>query len=149
MENGICLGKDKNGLSGKSTIEGSAQACIFYRNARLRKNQYHASSRHRAEKNGIPFLALEPAKKEYRALLAYKEMQDVCLFSPHLQSKFPLQMNPMEFPVGVRLSEHINALLEVFEGSFVLEGPTYKFLSSSIQRSYTKLGWDIEDVNTK
>ncbi|MEI3413421.1 MAG: hypothetical protein V8Q57_09715 [Blautia sp.] len=34
----------------------------------------------------------------------------------------------MEFPVGVRLSEHINALLEVFEGSFVLEGPTYKFL---------------------
>ena len=74
-------------------------------------------------------------------------MQDVYLFSPHLQSKFPLQMNPLEFPKGVRVSEHINALLEVFEGSFTLEGTTYKFLSSSIQSSYTKLGWDIEDIN--
>lgn len=98
-------------------------------------------------KNNIPFLALEPAKKEYRSLLGHKNMQDIFLFSPHLQSQFPLQMNPLEFPKGVRLSEHINALLEVFEGSFTLEGPTYKFLSSSIQRSYTKLGWDIEDVN--
>ena len=98
-------------------------------------------------KNNIPFLALEPAKKEYRSLLGHKNMQDIFLFSPHLQSQFPLQMNPLEFPKGVRLSEHINALLEVFEGSFTLEGPTYKFLSSSIQRSYTNLGWDIEDIN--
>jgi hypothetical protein len=98
-------------------------------------------------KNHIPFLALEPAKKEYRSLLGHKNMQDIFLFSPHLQSHFPLQMNPLEFPKGVRLSEHINALLEVFEGSFTLEGPTYKFLSSSIQRSYTNLGWDIEDRN--
>ena len=56
-------------------------------------------------------------------------------------------MNPLQFPKGVRLSEHINALLEVFQGSFTLEGPTYKFLSSSIQKSYTDLGWDIEDIN--
>ncbi len=97
-------------------------------------------------KNNIPFLALEPAKKEYRSLLGHANMQDIFLFSPHLQSHFPLQMNPLEFPKGVRLSEHINALLEVFEGSFTLEGPTYKFLSSSIQRSYTNLGWDIEDT---
>lgn len=98
-------------------------------------------------KNGIPFLALEPAKKEYRSLLGHKNMQDIFLFSPHMQSHFPLQMNPLEFPKGVRVSEHINALLEVFEGAFALEGPTYKFLSSSIQRSYTNIGWDIEDVN--
>lgn len=98
-------------------------------------------------KNNVPFLALEPAKKEYRSLLGHTSMQDIFLFSPHLQSHFPLQMNPLEFPKGVRLSEHINALLEVFEGSFTLEGPTYKFLSSSIQRSYMNLGWDIEDTN--
>lgn len=98
-------------------------------------------------KNNIPFLALEPAKKEYRSLLGHDNMQDINLFSPHLQSHFPLQMNPMAFPKGVRLSEHINALLEVFEGSFSLEGPTYKFLSDSIQRAYFNLGWDIEDIN--
>ena len=95
----------------------------------------------------IPFLAFEPAKKEYRAVFRDKSCKDVFLFSPHLQSYFPLSVNPLEFPVGVRLSDHINALLEVFQGSFVLEGATYKFLSSSIENSYTDLGWEIEDVN--
>lgn len=149
VENGICLGKDKNGYPVKVPLKDLPKHAFFTGMPGSGKTNTMLHLVTELRKNGIPFLALEPAKKEYRALLAYKEMQDVCLFSPHLQSKFPLQMNPMEFPVGVRLSEHINALLEVFEGSFVLEGPTYKFLSSSIQRSYTKLGWDIEDVNTK
>lgn len=98
-------------------------------------------------KQKIPFLALEPAKKEYRSLLGHEDMQDICLFSPHLQSRFPLHMNPMAFPKGVRLSEHINALMEVFQGSFLLEGPTYKFLSSAIQKVYIACGWDMEDTN--
>ncbi|MBR3224538.1 MAG: ATP-binding protein [Atopobiaceae bacterium] len=96
---------------------------------------------------GIPFLILEPAKKEYRSLLLRNDMKDVYLFSPHLCSNFPLRVNPLEFPIGVRLSEHIEALLEVFEGSFELQGSTRKFLSSAIERSYRDLGWDVEDVN--
>ena len=56
-------------------------------------------------------------------------------------------MNPLEFPHGVQVSEHINALLEVFEGSFLLEGPTHKFLSDAIQKAYENKGWDIEDAN--
>ena len=96
----------------------------------------------------IPFLALEPAKKEYRALLGREDMANVYLFSPHIQSRFPLRVNPMEFPRGVRLSEHISSLLNVFKGSFVLEGATYKFLSSAIQNAYIGLGWDIEDINS-
>lgn len=98
-------------------------------------------------RENIPFLAFEPAKKEYRAVFRDKNSKDIFLFSPHLQSYFPLSVNPLEFPVGVRLSDHINALLEVFQGSFVLEGATYKFLSSSIENSYTDLGWEIEDIN--
>lgn len=98
------------------------------------------------KKHHIPFLALEPAKKEYRALLGHTDFEDVFLFSPHLQSRFPLHMNPLEFPRGVRLSEHINALMEVFSGSFSLEGPTYRYLCSAIQKSYFDLGWNIEDV---
>lgn len=98
-------------------------------------------------KQGIPFLALEPSKKEYRALLLDREMDDVYLFSPHLRSQFPLRINPLEFPRGVRLSEHIDALLEVFEGSFLLQGPTRMFLSRALQRSYEQQGWDVEDTN--
>lgn len=148
VKSGIYLGKDMNGYPVNFAWKDLPRHAFFTGMPGSGKTNTMLHLVTQLRKGGIPFLALEPAKKEYRALLGHKDMQDVYLFSPHLQSRFPLQMNPMEFPKGVRLSEHINALLEVFEGSFMLEGPTFKFLSSSIQRSYTDLGWDIEDENT-
>lgn len=149
IPDGIYLGEDINGYPVNFALKDFPRHAFFTGMPGSGKTNTMLHLVTQLRKRNIPFLALEPAKKEYRALLGYKEMQDVYLFSPHLQSKFPLQMNPMAFPIGTRLSEHINALLEVFEGSFTLEGPTYKFLSSSIQRSYTNLGWDIEDENTE
>ena len=147
MGNGIYLGKDLNNYPVYVPLKDLPKHAFFTGMPGSGKTNTMLHLVTQLRKNKVPFLALEPAKKEYRALLGYKEMQDIYLFSPHLQSHFPLRMNPMEFPKGVRLSEHINALLEVFEGSFILEGPTYKFLSSSIEKSYIDLGWDIEDVN--
>lgn len=148
VRNGLYLGQDMNGYPVNFALRDLPRHAFFTGMPGSGKTNTMLHLVTQLRKKGIPFLALEPAKKEYRALLGYPEMQDIRLFSPHLQSKFPLQMNPLEFPIGVRLSEHINALLEVFEGSFTLEGPTYKFLSSSIQRSYADKGWDIEEVNT-
>ena len=149
IEDGIYLGKDANGYPVNLALKDFPRHAFFTGMPGSGKTNTMLHLVTQLHNKGIPFLALEPAKKEYRALLGREEMRDIYLFSPHLQSKFPLQINPMAFPYGTRLSEHINALLEVFEGSFTLEGPTYKFLSSSIQRSYTNLGWDIEDENTE
>ena len=149
VNEGIYLGKDTNGYPVNFELKELTRHAFFTGMPGSGKTNTMLHLATQIHKKGIPFLALEPAKKEYRALLGYSDMQDIYLFSPHLQSKFPLQMNPMAFPIGTRLSEHINALLEVFEGSFALEGPTYKFLSSSIQRAYTNLGWDIEQENTE
>lgn len=146
-ENGVYLGEDSNGYPVYIRLEDIPKHAFFTGMPGSGKTNTMLHFIMQLKRRKIPFLVLEPAKKEYRNLLGHKEMQDIYLFSPHLQSRFPLQMNPMEFPIGVRLSEHINALLEVFEGSFILEGPTYKFLSSAIQRSYTDLGWDIEEEN--
>lgn len=147
--NGLYLGRDTHGYPVNFPLEDMPRHAFFTGMPGSGKTNTMLHLISQLRKRKIPFLALEPAKKEYRSLLGRIDMQDVFLFSPHMQSYFPLHMNPLEFPKGVRLSEHINALLEVFEGSFVLEGPTYKFLSSSIQASYEKLGWDIEDMNNE
>lgn len=148
LPDGLYMGQDTNGYPVRLSLKDLPRHAFFTGMPGAGKTNTMLQLVTQLHKRRIPFLALEPAKKEYRALLGHADMQDIRLFSPHLQSKFPLQMNPLAFPTGTRLSEHINALLEVFEGSFSLEGPTYKFLSSAIQRSYTDLGWDIEEENT-
>lgn len=146
VQGGLFIGRDTNGYPVNFPLKDLPRHAFFTGMPGAGKTNTMLHLVTELRKKNVPFLALEPAKKEYRTLLGSESMKDVYLFSPHLQSRFPLYMNPMEFPRGVRLSEHINALLEVFEGTFTLEGPTYKFLSSAIQQSYVNLGWDIEDT---
>lgn len=99
-------------------------------------------------KNKIPFMVMEPAKKEYRAIYNYgKEMLDIMLFSPHMNTLFPLRVNMMEFPEGITLSEHINVLMNVFESTFELGGPVYNLLDKSIGLAYEKYGWNEYNEN--
>jgi len=99
-------------------------------------------------KNKIPFMVMEPAKKEYRAIYNYgKEMLDIMLFSPHMNTLFPLHVNMMEFPEGITLSEHINVLMNVFESTFELGGPVYNLLDKSIGLAYEKYGWNEYNEN--
>ena len=148
VQDGLYLGQDMHNYPVYFSLKDMSRHAFFTGMPGSGKTNTMLHLATQLKKNNIPFLALEPAKKEYRSLLSHADMQDIFLFSPHLQSHFPLQINPLEFPKGVRLSEHINALLEVFEGTFMLEGPTYRFLSSSIQKAYTNMDWDIEDINT-
>lgn len=146
FENGVYLGKDMNGYPVNIMLKDFPRHAFFTGMPGSGKTNTMLHLITQLRKNNIPFLALEPAKKEYRAILSDANMRDVHLFSPHIQSRFPLQMNPLEFPAGLRVSEHISALLEVFKGSFVLEGATFKFLSNSIKKAYTDKGWDLEDT---
>ena len=98
--------------------------------------------------SGIPFLVLEPAKKEYRALLNLPEMKDVRLFSPCADMTFPLHINPFEFPKGLYVSEHIRTLCSVFEGAFPLEPPMPFLLENAIEKVYKDMGWRPETKYT-
>ena len=98
-------------------------------------------------KKKIPFLVLEPAKKEYRELSLF-EIPELLIFSPSANTNFPLEINPFEFPKGLTLSEHIESLCKVFEGAFPMPSPSPKILSTSIQAIYEKHGWSYKDINT-
>lgn len=99
------------------------------------------------EKIHIPFLVLEPAKREYRELALF-DIPKLIVFSPSACTDFPIKLNPFEFPVGLTLSEHIGNLCQVFEGAFPLQGPTPFILDSSIQAIYEKHNWNVNDINT-
>lgn len=102
----------------------------------------------RDTKHRIPFLVLEPAKQEYRALAKISGMEDVRIFSPGADTRFPLHINPFEFPIGLTLDEHIKNLNRVFEGAFPLPMPTPMIIDSCIQTAYIMKKWNIYERNT-
>lgn len=95
----------------------------------------------------VPFLVLEPAKREYRELSMF-DIPDLVIFSPAANTRFPLELNPFEFPIGLTLSEHITKLREVFEGAFPIEPPAPFILEQSLEAVYEALGWKTSDINT-
>ncbi len=98
-------------------------------------------------KHGIPVLVLEPAKHEYRVMATLPDMQDMELFSPSAYTRFPLHINPFEFPKGMTLAEHIRNLLAVFDGAFNLEPPMPFLLDKSVEDVYRDHNWTHNMVN--
>ena len=96
----------------------------------------------------VPFLVLEPAKQEYRALARIPGMEELCVFSPGADTKFPLHINPFEFPLGLTLAEHIANLNAVFAGAFELIPPSPFLIDSCIEKVYLDKGWNINERNT-
>ena len=101
----------------------------------------------------IPFLVLEPAKQEYRVLAKASKLygmdalKEICIFSPGADTKFPLHINPFEFPQGLTLAEHIANLNAVFAGAFELPPPSPHFIDTCIEQVYVNKGWNINSRN--
>ena len=75
------------------------------------------------------------------SLLSQPGMEDVALFSPCANSMFPIHINPFRFPKGMKLADHINRLMDVFNGTFKLDPPMPMLLTEGIQTVYEDLGW--------
>lgn len=108
---------------------------------------YLVTSLWRDTKQHVPFLVLEPAKQEYRALAMRAGMEDLCVFSPGADTKFPLHINPFEFPIGLTLAEHIANLNAVFAGAFELIPPSPFLIDGCIEKVYLDKGWNINARN--
>lgn len=145
----LFLGKDKNGYD------------VFFPLSLLPKhafvagvpgsgktNTMHHITSSLWKKHNIPFLVLEPAKQEYRALANDPGMKDMYLFSPNADMSFPLHINPFEMPKGTLVAEHIRRLCSVFEGAFPLEPPMPFLLDTAIEAVYRELGWIPEHIYT-
>ena len=92
----------------------------------------------------IPFLVIEPAKTEYRALLADPEVADLRVFTAGDEAVAPLRLNPFEIQPGASLGVHLDLLRSVFASSFGdMWAPLPQVLEQCLVKIYEDRGWDI------
>lgn len=90
----------------------------------------------------IPFIILEPAKTEYRALKQLPAFQkDMLVFTLGDESVSPFRFNPLEVLPGIKIENHISRLQACFVGAFDLFDPLPIFLEQAIRRTYLEKGW--------
>ncbi len=101
----------------------------------------------------IPFMVIEPAKSEYRALTMTDELKDDLLVisaGVNQTSACPLRLNPFTFDPGkdndanrVHLLTHIDRLKATFNASFPMYASMPYILEEAILEIYRERGWDL------
>jgi hypothetical protein len=92
----------------------------------------------------IPFLVMEPAKKEYRKLLfdeGFKEKLQVFTLGDNNVS--PFRLNPFTVFEGIQVQTHLDLLKSVFNSSFYMWGPLPHVLEQCLYEVYRDKGWDL------
>jgi len=94
---------------------------------------------------GIPFLIIEPAKTEYRALLESPIGQDLLVFTLGDESVSPFRLNPLEILAGIRVEAHISYLRACFEAALPTFGILPSLIEESLHNVYLAKGWNLAD----
>ena len=94
----------------------------------------------------IPFLVIEPAKAEYRALLNDANLANrLQIFTLGNENISPFRLNPFEvvsWP-GTPISVHLDLLRSVFSASFGMWTPLPQVLEQCLHQVYEDRGWDL------
>ncbi len=98
---------------------------------------------------GRPFLVIEPAKTEYRALrAALADRINLRIYTLGSEMVAPFRLNPFEFqtddePGAVSLLSHIDFLKAVFNAAFESWAPLPQVLEEAMHEIYEDKGWDL------
>lgn len=95
---------------------------------------------------GIPFLIIEPAKHEYRTLLASHLGEELRVFTLGDAGTSPFRLNPLEILPGVRVEGHISKILACLESALPTFGALPSLLEASLYRIYAERGWRSTDI---
>lgn len=90
------------------------------------------------EKVPVPYLVIEPAKKEYRSM--GDELAVYTLGRPEINC---LQLNPFYILPGISPQQHIDLLKDLFSASFAFYGPMPYIVEKCINNIYIKKGWNL------
>ena len=90
-------------------------------------------------KHGIPFLVIEPAKNEYRALVS--TIPDLQVFTPGKSWLSPLVLNPFRPGEGVRSENHKTVLKTAFSAALTMTSPLDRLFEAALDDLYSDFGW--------
>lgn len=88
---------------------------------------------------GIPFLAIEPTKTEYRALI--DRIPDLQIFTPGKNRVSPFVINPFLPPRGITVEQYFPSLLSAFQAAFSMPSPLDTIFQQAVQEAYVMYGW--------
>lgn len=87
----------------------------------------------------VPFLVIEPAKNEYRALL--RTIPDLQVFTPGKSHISPFVMNPFVPPTGVRLETYKSTLKTAFAAGVSMTTPLDRVFEEALDNCYSDFHW--------
>lgn len=93
------------------------------------------------EPYNIPFLVIEPAKGEYRN--QFRNLKNINLFSTNPQIDQMIKLNPFAFCKGVHVLEHLDRLVEIFNGCWEMYAAMPAILKEAMEEAYVSKGWDL------
>ncbi len=91
------------------------------------------------KQHNIPFLVIEPAKNEYRALI--QSIPDLQVFTPGKNSISPFVFNPFIPPKNVRLETYKSTLKTAFAAGVSMTTPLDKIFEEAISNCYSDFRW--------
>lgn len=114
-----------------TTGSGKTESCLFLLDQLWREHH-------------VPFLVIEPAKREYRALRGCEGYKRLKLFTLGDEREAPFRINPFEVPEGIQVQTHIDLLRSLFNASFAgLYAPMPYLLEEALYGIYLERGWDL------
>lgn len=94
-------------------------------------------------KQHIPFLVIEAAKKEYRALARVNGFEQLCVFTLGDETTSPFRLNPFELLPGVRLEAHLGRLQTCFDAALPQFGILPSIVSEALENIYKAKSWNL------
>lgn len=95
-------------------------------------------------KKGVPFVAVEPTKCEYRTLIDV--IPDLRVLTPGNSDASPVALNPFLPPKGVTLERYLPALITVFTAAFSMPHPLDVIFPDTVRACYTRYGWRMDST---
>lgn len=114
---------------------------------------FHLLGQLQRQRPAIPFLVIEPAKREYRQL---KKLLDpgsefrIFTVGEETVNSAPIRFNPFAIRRGVPVQTHIDLLKSVFNASFAMWAPLPQVLERALHEIYRDKGWNtVYNINDR